>query len=133
MIYLHMSGGPPHLDIFDYKPELVKHNGQDAPDAIHQRQEVCVHHRRSEADGHAADVQTVRQEWHWMSDAIPNFQTIADEMCVIKSMNTDQFNHAPAELLLVHGLAAAGPAIDGVVGRRTAWVRRMKICRASWC
>ena len=34
MIYLHMSGGPPHLDIFDYKPELVKRNGQEAPDAF---------------------------------------------------------------------------------------------------
>src|ERR1700760_2270639 len=34
VIYLHMSGGPPHLDIFDYKPELVKRNGQDAPDAF---------------------------------------------------------------------------------------------------
>ena len=43
-----------------------------------------------------------------MSDAIPNFQTIADELCLIKSMNTDQFNHAPAELLLFTGSARQG-------------------------
>jgi hypothetical protein len=44
----------------------------------------------------------------WMSDAIPNFHKIADEMCVIKSMNTDQFNHTPAELLLFTGSARQG-------------------------
>jgi hypothetical protein len=44
----------------------------------------------------------------WMSDAVPNFHTIADEMCVIRSMNTDQFNHAPAELLLFTGSPRQG-------------------------
>ncbi|HAL73447.1 MAG TPA: sulfatase, partial [Verrucomicrobiales bacterium] len=34
VIYLHMSGAPPHLDLFDYKPELVKHDGQNCPDSI---------------------------------------------------------------------------------------------------
>src|SRR5262249_33893687 len=44
----------------------------------------------------------------WMSDAIPNFHTVADEMCVIKSMVTDQFNHAPAELALFTGFPRQG-------------------------
>lgn len=39
----------------------------------------------------------------WMSDAVPNFHRVADELCVIRSMNTDQFNHTPAELLLYTG------------------------------
>jgi hypothetical protein len=44
----------------------------------------------------------------WMSDAVPNFHGIADEMCLIRSMHTDQFNHAPAELLLFTGHARQG-------------------------
>ena len=43
-----------------------------------------------------------------MSDAIPNFQSIADELCIIKSMNSDQFNHTPAELLLFTGSPRGG-------------------------
>ena len=44
----------------------------------------------------------------WMSDAVPNFHKIADEMCVIRSMKTDEFNHAPAELLLFTGSGRQG-------------------------
>ncbi|MSU18510.1 MAG: DUF1501 domain-containing protein, partial [Lacunisphaera sp.] len=45
---------------------------------------------------------------HWMSDAIPHLHTVADDLCIIHSMNTDQFNHAPAELLLLTGSPRAG-------------------------
>jgi hypothetical protein len=44
----------------------------------------------------------------WMSDAVPNFHTIADEITMVRSMHTDQFNHAPAELLLFTGHARQG-------------------------
>jgi hypothetical protein len=44
----------------------------------------------------------------WMSDAIPNLQTVADDLCLIKSVNTDQFNHTPAELLLFTGSPRTG-------------------------
>src|SRR5438045_5063677 len=44
----------------------------------------------------------------WMSDAIPKLQEVADELCVIRSLNTDQFNHTPAELLLFTGSPRSG-------------------------
>ena len=61
VIYLHMTGSPPHLDLFDYKPELVKRDGQDCPDAFLEGQAVRVHHRRAEAAGHAAEVRAARR------------------------------------------------------------------------
>jgi hypothetical protein len=52
----------------------------------------------------------------WLSDAIPHLHEVADEMCVIRSMTTDQFNHAPAELLLLSGSPQAGrPSIGSWV------------------
>ena len=103
MIYLHMSGAPPHLDLFDYKPELVKLTGQDCPD------QFLAGRRFAFTSGVPKLLGTPRQfAQHgkggvWMSDAIPRLHEIADEMCVIRSMYTEQFNHARAELLLYTG------------------------------
>ena len=108
MIYLHMSGGPPHLDIFDYKPELVKRNGQDAPDAFIKGKKFAFTTGVPKLMGTPRTFKQYGKGGTWMSDAVPNFQTIADDMCVIKSMYTDQFNHAPAELLLYTGSPRQG-------------------------
>ncbi|MEI6232923.1 MAG: DUF1501 domain-containing protein [Planctomycetota bacterium] len=108
MIYLHMSGGPPHLDIFDYKPELVKRNGQEAPDAFIKGKKFAFTTGVPKLMGTPRTFKQYGKNGIWMSDAVPNFHTIADEMCVIKSMNTDQFNHAPAELLLYTGSPRQG-------------------------
>ena len=62
VIFLSMSGGPPHLDLFDYKPELVKRNGQDCPDVADRGQAVRLHRRHAQAAGHAAEVRAARQE-----------------------------------------------------------------------
>ncbi len=103
VIYLHMSGGPPHLDLFDYKPELVKRDGQDAPDQFVKGKTFAFTSGTPKLMGTPRTFKQYGKGGIWMSDAIPNFHGIADEMCVIKSMYTDQFNHAPAELLLYTG------------------------------
>ncbi|MBI5689375.1 MAG: DUF1501 domain-containing protein [Verrucomicrobia bacterium] len=108
VIYLHMSGGPPHLDLFDYKPELVKRDGQLAPDdfikgrrfAFTSGTPTLLGTRRTFSQHGSAGI--------WMSDAVPHFQGLADDLCVIKSMHTDQFNHTPAELLLFTGSPRGG-------------------------
>ncbi|MST01313.1 MAG: DUF1501 domain-containing protein [Pedosphaera sp.] len=108
VIYLHMSGAPPHLDLFDYKPELVKRDGQNCPD------EYLKGRRFAFTNGVPKLLGTRRQFTQhgkggvWMSDAVPNFHGIADEMCVIRSMKTDEFNHTPAELLLFTGHGRQG-------------------------
>ena len=108
VIYLQMSGGPPHLDIFDYKPELVKRNGQDAPDQFVKGKTFAFTSGTPKLMGTPRTFTQHGAGGIWMSDAIPNFQKVADEMCVIKSMFTEQFNHAPAELLLFTGSPRQG-------------------------
>ncbi len=108
VIYLHMSGGPPHLDIFDYKPELVKLNGQDAPESFIKGKIFAFTKGVPKLMGTPRTFKQYGKPGIWMSDAVPNFQSIADDVCVIKSMFTEQFNHAPAELLLFTGSAVQG-------------------------
>jgi len=108
VIYLHMSGAPPHLDMFDYKPELVKLNGQDAPESFIKGRRFAFTSGTPKLLGTPRTFKQHGKGGIWMSDALTNFPRVADEMCVIKSMTTDQFNHAPAELLLFTGFARQG-------------------------
>ena len=108
VIYLHMTGSPPHLDLFDYKPELVKHDGKDCPDEYLKGRRFAFTTGVPKLLGTKRTFTQHGEGGVWMSDAIPNFHRVADEMCVIKSMFTEQFNHAPAELLLYTGSARSG-------------------------
>lgn len=108
VIYLHMSGAPPHLDIFDYKPELVKRDGQECPDSVLKGRTFAFTSGVPKLMGTPRTFKQYGKAGMWMSDAVPNFHTIADEVTTIRSMHTDQFNHAPAELLLFTGHARQG-------------------------
>jgi hypothetical protein len=116
VIYLHLTGSPPHLDLFDYKPELVKWNDTPCPDQFIKGKRFAFTTGTPKLLGTPRKFARYGQNGTWMSDAIPNFHTIADELCVIRSMNTDQFNHAPAELLLYTGSPRSGRPSMG------AWV-----------
>ena len=108
VIYLHMTGSPPNLDLYDYKPELVKHDGELAPDQFIKGKRFAFTSGVPKLLGTPRKFERYGEGGQWLSDAVPNFHGIADEMCVIHSMNTDQFNHAPAELLLYTGFARPG-------------------------
>ncbi len=108
VIYLHLTGSPPHLDLYDYKPELVKRNGQDCPDAFLKGKRFAFTTGVPKLLGTPRKFAQHGQGGVWLSDALPNLSTVADDLCVIKSMHTDQFNHAPAELLLYTGSPRAG-------------------------
>lgn len=108
VIYLHLTGSPPHLDLFDYKPELVKWDGKPCPDQFLKGKRFAFTSGVPKLLGTPRKFARYGQNGTWMSDAIPNFHTVADELCVIRSMNTDQFNHAPAELLIYTGSPRSG-------------------------
>src|SRR5437879_905937 len=108
VIYLHMSGGPPHLDLFDYKPELVKWNEKPCPDEFLKGRKFAFTSGVPKLMGTPRQFAQYGRNGIWMSDAIPKLQEVADDLCVIKSMNTDQFNHTPAELLLFTGSPRPG-------------------------
>ncbi|RFC45207.1 MAG: Protein of unknown function (DUF1501) [Verrucomicrobia bacterium] len=108
VIYLHMSGGPPNLDIFDYKPELVKRSGQDCPDDFLKGRKFAFTTGVPKLMGTPRTFKRQGPGGIWMSDAVPNFHRIAGDVTVVHSMKTDEFNHAPAELLLYTGSPRQG-------------------------
>ena len=108
VIYIHLTGSPPHLDMWDYKPELVKRDGEDCPDEFYKGKRFAFTSGRPKLMGTPRSFAQYGEGGTWMSDAIPNFHGLADDLCVIKSMNTDQFNHAPAELFVHTGSPRPG-------------------------
>lgn len=108
VIYLHMSGGPPNLDIFDYKPELVKRSGQDCPDDFLKGRKFAFTTGVPKLMGTPRHFTQQGPGGIWMSDAVPHFHRIAGDVTVVHSMKTDEFNHAPAELLLYTGSPRQG-------------------------
>jgi hypothetical protein len=108
VIYLHLTGSPPHLDLFDYKPELVKRHGEPCPQTFLEGKRFAFTSGTPTLLGTPRKFSQHGESGQWLSDAVPHFHGVADEMCIIKSMFTEQFNHAPAELLLYTGSPRSG-------------------------
>ncbi|MGB0766100.1 MAG: DUF1501 domain-containing protein [Phycisphaeraceae bacterium] len=107
IIYLHMAGSPPHHDLFDYKPLLNKRHGETAPKEVYASRSAFVK-PNAKVLGTPYKFEKVGQAGMWMSELLPNLKTVADDLCVVKSLHTDQFNHAPAQLALFTGHFLAG-------------------------
>lgn len=108
VIYIHLTGSPPHLDLWDYKPELIKRTDQDCPDKFIKGKKFAFTKGIPKLMGTPRTFEQYGKSGLWMSDAIPHLHQHADDLCVIKSMHTDQFNHAPAELFVHTGFAQPG-------------------------
>ncbi len=108
VIYLHLTGSPPNLDLYDYKPELVKRDGQDCPAEFLKGKKFAFTSGTPKLLGTRRNFQQYGKGGLWLSDAIPHLHDVADEMCMIHSLNTDQFNHAPAELFTLTGSPRPG-------------------------
>jgi hypothetical protein len=108
VIVLHLSGAPPHLDMFDYKPELVKRNDQPCPESLVKGKRFAFTSGTPKLLGTPQKFARRGRSGSWVSDALPQIGRIADDLTFIKSMYTEQFNHAPAELLLYTGSPRQG-------------------------
>lgn len=108
VIYLHLTGSPPNLDCYDYKPELVRRTGQDCPASYLEGRTFAFTTGVPKLLGTPRTFTQQGESGTWLSDAVPNLHTVADDMCLIHSMTTDQFNHAPAELLVYTGSPRSG-------------------------
>jgi hypothetical protein len=108
IIFLHMSGGPPHLDLFDYKPELVKHNDENCPDSLLKGKKFAFTTGVPKLLGTPQKFAQHGKSGQWFSEVVPQLASISDDLTFIKSMYSDQFNHAPAELLLYTGSPRQG-------------------------
>lgn len=108
VIYLHMAGSPPGLDLFDYKPELIKHSGEDCPDEFLAGKRFAFTSGTPKLLGSPRKWSQCGESGMWMSDAARHLHGIADDLCVVNSVYTDQFNHAPAQLMLLTGSPRQG-------------------------
>jgi uncharacterized protein (DUF1501 family) len=113
VIHLFMAGAPSHLDLFDYKPELVKYDGKSLPPSIIGDQRYAF--IRSDAAVMAPRFQFSKHGQCGMelAETLPHLGSIADELCLVRSVKTDQFNHAPAQIFFNTGFAQPGRASMG--------------------
>ena len=111
VIYLFQSGGPSHLDLFDYKPLLNKMNGEDLPESVRKGQRLTGM-TAGQASFPLAGSQFGFKQYGdsgvWVSELMPHTAKIVDELCFIKSMYTEAINHDPAVTFLQTGSELPG-------------------------
>lgn len=108
VIYLHMAGAPSQLELFDFKPELQKMDGQDCPPSFLSGKKFAFIRGVPKMLGSTANFSQHGQSGAWVSNYLPHFQSVVDEVSFLKAVSTDQFNHAPAQLLMQTGSARLG-------------------------
>lgn len=108
VIYLHMAGAPSQLELFDYKPELAKMDGQACPQSFLDGKKFAFIRGVPKMMGPQAKFSQHGDSGAWISNYLPHLQSIADEISFLKGVTTDQFNHAPAQLLMHTGFARLG-------------------------
>ena len=108
VIYLHLAGSPPHLDLFDYKPELVNRNGEECPAEFFDGKRFAFTSAKPTLLGTPHRFEKCGKNGIWLSDALPHLRNVVDDLTFVRSMNTDQFNHAPAQLMLYTGAPRVG-------------------------
>lgn len=113
VIYLHMAGAPSQHELFDYKPELEKLNGKECPKEFLEGKQFAFIQGVPKMLGPQYSFKQYGESGSWVSDRLPHFSKVVDDVCFIKSMHTDQFNHGPAQLLLHTGDAKLGHASIG--------------------
>jgi uncharacterized protein (DUF1501 family) len=113
VIHLFMAGAPSHLELFDFKPELLKHDGKSLPPSIIGDQRYAF--IRSDAAVMAPRFKFSRHGDCQMElgETLPYLGKVADELCLVRSVTTDQFNHAPAQIFFNTGFAQPGRACMG--------------------
>jgi uncharacterized protein (DUF1501 family) len=113
VIYLHMAGSPSQLELFEHKPVLTKFDGQDCPASLMAGKRFAFITGVPKLMASQYPFHQTGQSGAWLSDRLPHLERHIDDLCFIRSMRTDQFNHAPAQLLVQTGNARLGYASIG--------------------
>jgi hypothetical protein len=111
VIYLFQSGGPSHLDLFDYKPLLKERNGEQLPDHVRAGQRLTAMSGNQSSiplAGSAFRFQQYGPSGMWLSELLPETAAIADDLCFVRSMYTEAINHDPAITFFQTGSQIAG-------------------------
>ena len=108
VIYLHMAGAPSQLELFDYKPELHKLHNQPCPPSLLEGKRFAFISGVPKMLGPQANFKQHGESGAWVSDLLPHLSKQVDDICFLKAVHTDEFNHAPAQLLLHSGSPRLG-------------------------
>jgi hypothetical protein len=108
VIYMHMAGAPSQLDLFDYKAKLVELNNKPIPESLIKGERFAFIKGVPKLLGTPHEFQHYGKSGAHISDALPHIASIADEIAIVRSMHTDQFNHAPAQLFVHTGSPRLG-------------------------
>ena len=111
VIYLFQSGGPSHIDLFDHKPQLARHHGKELPDSIRKGQRLTeMTHKQSKFPCVSSSLtfKPYGECGRHLSEVLPHIGSIADEICVVKSMHTEAINHDPAITMMNTGTQQLG-------------------------
>ncbi|MEO6785104.1 MAG: DUF1501 domain-containing protein, partial [Chthoniobacteraceae bacterium] len=110
VIYLLHNGGPPHVDMFDFKPGLEKWRGKEIPESVHRNQRLST--MTATAKKLVLPPFTGFKQYGksgaWVCDFLPHTAGVVDDLCFIKSMHTGAVNHAPAITFFLTGSEMPG-------------------------
>jgi len=118
VIFLFMAGGPSQLDLFDWKPELARRDGQPIPASFVEGKRFAFMNSSHRVDLLASKRSFARHgaSGAWVSDLLPHTAGIVDRLCIVRTCSADLFNHAPAKLFMNTGTGQFGRPSMG------AWV-----------
>jgi hypothetical protein len=120
IIYLFQSGAPSQMDLFDPKPAMEKRRGEDLPASIRQGQRLTTMTSGQAKFPVAPSIFKFKQQGKsglWMSELLPHMAGVADDFCMVRSMNTEAINHDPAITFIQTGSQLAGrPSIGSWLG-----------------
>ena len=108
IIHLFMAGAPSQLDLFDFKPELKKHDGRPVPPEIVKDQRYAFIQRDARVMAPRYPFAKHGQSGAELSSMLPHLAKVVDDLAIVKSVTTDQFNHAPAQIFLMTGSPLPG-------------------------
>lgn len=116
VIYLHMAGSPSQLELFEHKPKLQQLHLQDCPSSLLEGRRFAFIRGVPKILAGQFRFAQHGESGQWISELLPNFAGVSDRACIIRTMHTEEFNHAPSQLYLHTGNARVGsPAIGSWV------------------
>src|SRR5438132_5598965 len=109
VIFLYQAGGPSHLETFDFKPKLAEMHGKPMPESLTKGQQVAqLQNRPLVCFGPQHKFQTFGKSQQQICELFPHIGSVADDICIVRSMWTEQINHDPAHTVMNTGAILAG-------------------------
>ena len=109
VIFLCMAGGPAHLELLDYKPELAKRSGEPMPESFTKGQQIAqLQGKELRILGPQHPFRHFGRSGQHMTSLLPHIGSIADDICIVRSMQTEQINHDTAHTFMNTGFRLPG-------------------------